>query len=122
MLYFFHMKKTLLAILLLTVCLLPVTAHAVFKFDSGSNIRDALQLTDKDAKTTVLDFIRYGLSLVGLIAVIMIIYGGIRYMTSGGNPDVIKNAREILKWSIIGLIVIILSQVIIATFVTLVPK
>ncbi|PIS41799.1 MAG: hypothetical protein COT25_01170 [Candidatus Kerfeldbacteria bacterium CG08_land_8_20_14_0_20_42_7] len=107
------MKKTLLITILVVLCLLPLGAHAVFKFDTGDIIKNSLPLSDKDAKTTVMDFVRYGLSLVGLIAVVMIIYGGIRYMTSRGNPDAIKNAREILKWSIIGLIVIIFSQVII---------
>lgn len=110
--YTYHMKKTFLVSLLLLLCIImPLVVHA-FEFDSGGAIRDALQLKDKDAKKTTIDFVRYALSFVGLIAVIMIIYAGARYMTSGGNQEVIQNARAILKWSIVGLFIIILSQAI----------
>jgi len=114
------MNRKCIVSILIILCLVPIAAHASFQFDAGSTIKDALQLSDKDTKTTTMDFVRYALSLVGLIAVVMIIYGGIRYMTSGGNQEVIQNARAILKWSIVGLVIIILSQVIMVTVVNFV--
>ncbi|MFA5030473.1 MAG: hypothetical protein WC495_02720 [Patescibacteria group bacterium] len=114
------MNKIFIVSLLLILCLAPVAVHASFKFDSGGVIKDALQLTDKNMQRTTMDFVLFALSIVGLIAVVMIIYSGIRYMTSGGNQEVIQNARAILKWSIVGLVVIILSQVILVTIVNIV--
>jgi len=43
------------------------------------------------------------------LAVIMLIYGGIRYAMSIGNEDQIKNAKRIIFWSIIGLVIALLA-------------
>lgn len=45
----------------------------------------------------------------GTVAVFFIIFGGIRFLTSGGDPKNVEAARKIITWAIIGLIVILLS-------------
>jgi hypothetical protein len=52
------------------------------------------------------------LSLVGAIAIILIIISGYRLMVSQGNPENIKNAREQLTAAIVGLLFVIFSLVI----------
>lgn len=47
--------------------------------------------------------------LVGAIAVIMLIIGGLRYVTSNGEADSIKGAKDTITYAIIGIIVAILS-------------
>ena len=42
---------------------------------------------------------------VGIIAVIVVVIGGIKYMTSQGEPDKIKTAKSTLTYAIIGLVV-----------------
>ena len=49
------------------------------------------------------------LGLVGTIALIMFIYGGIIWMTSAGSSDKIKKGREAIIWSVIGMAVIFAS-------------
>ena len=49
------------------------------------------------------------LFIVGILAVIMIIVGGIRYQTSGGDPAKVKAAQQTLTYAIVGLIVAILA-------------
>ena len=49
------------------------------------------------------------LSFTGLIAILFIVYSGIQYITSAGNPDQIGNAKKTLTYAVIGLIVVILS-------------
>lgn len=51
--------------------------------------------------------------IVGIIAVIMIIYGGLRYITSGGDSGSVGNAKNTLIYAIIGLIIVALAQVIV---------
>ena len=51
------------------------------------------------------------LSLSGGIVLISIIYAGYRIMTSNGNPEVLKSARERMTSAIIGLLFIIFSFV-----------
>jgi hypothetical protein len=48
--------------------------------------------------------------LVGIVAVIMVIYGGFRYITSGGDSGRVGNAKNTLIYAIIGLVVVALAQ------------
>lgn len=45
----------------------------------------------------------------GIVAVILIIYSGIRFITSGGDPKQVEGARKTMTYAIIGFIVILLS-------------
>ncbi len=51
--------------------------------------------------------------LVGAIAVIMIIFGGFRYVTSGGNDSSVSSAKNTILYAVIGLIIVALAQVIV---------
>jgi hypothetical protein len=51
--------------------------------------------------------------LVGIVAVIMIIYGGFRYITSGGDSGNVGNAKNTLIFAIVGLIIVALAQFIV---------
>jgi hypothetical protein len=48
--------------------------------------------------------------IVGIVAVVMIIYGGFRYITSGGDSGRVGNAKNTLIYAIVGLIIVALSQ------------
>ena len=51
--------------------------------------------------------------VVGIVAVIMIIVGGFRYITSGGNDASVTSAKNTILYAIIGLVVVALAQVIV---------
>lgn len=51
--------------------------------------------------------------IVGLIAVIMIIFGGFRYITSGGDSTKVNSAKNTILYAIVGLIIVALAQVIV---------
>lgn len=63
-----------------------------------------------DSVYTVVNWI---LIATGILAVVFIIVGGIRYVTSGGNPDKTKTAKLTIIYSVIGLAVAILASVIV---------
>jgi cytochrome bd-type quinol oxidase subunit 2 len=48
--------------------------------------------------------------VVGIVAVIMIIIGGLRYITSGGESSNITSAKNTILYAIIGLVVVALAQ------------
>lgn len=52
-------------------------------------------------------------AFVGILAVIMIIYAGFRYVTAGGDSGKVSNAKATLIYAIIGLVVAGLAQVIV---------
>jgi len=62
------------------------------------------------------------MGIVGSIALAMFIYGGLLWLTSGGNPDRIKKGKDILMWAIIGLVVIFVSYNLVSLIITTVAK
>ena len=52
-------------------------------------------------------------AIVGIIAVVMIILGGLKYITSGGDSSKVGSAKNTLLYAIIGLVIVVMAQVII---------
>lgn len=50
---------------------------------------------------------------VGAAAVIMIIIGGFRYVTSGGKEESVKGAKNTILYALVGLLVVALAQIIV---------
>lgn len=61
----------------------------------------------------VVRLINYALFFLGALALVFVIYGGVLYITSGGDADKTKKARDTLLYAIIGVIVIVLSYAIV---------
>ncbi len=51
--------------------------------------------------------------VVGVIAVIMIIIGGMKYITSGGESGKVTGAKNTILYAVIGLVVVALAQIIV---------
>jgi hypothetical protein len=49
--------------------------------------------------------VRALLSVVGVIALVMFVYGGFLWMTSAGNSEKVETAKQTLTWSAIGILV-----------------
>lgn len=101
------MKKAIPFLLILAFCL-PVASLAV-NFDPYGQIEnvDLGQPEEDEVPSMVVTVINIILSFLALIAVVLIIYGGFTYMLSGGNPEKMKKARDILIATAIGLIIVL---------------
>jgi len=62
-----------------------------------------------DLTTTIQYIINAIIFVVGIVAVVMVILGGIQYSTSQGAADKVKKAKDTIMYGIIGLIVAILA-------------
>lgn len=71
-------------------------------------------ITDKQAQEKINDILHTVINffslIVGVVAVIMIIYGGLKYITSGGDSGNVSGAKNTLIYAIIGLVIVALSQ------------
>lgn len=104
--------------LLLTVgsWLLPLS---VFAADDGT-----VELTNplgvNDPKVLVYRILKYSLGFLGILALVMIIYGGFLMLTSGGNADMVKKAKSTIIWASVGIVIVLGSwqilQFIFSTF------
>ena len=62
------------------------------------------------------------LYIVGIIAVIMLIIGGIRYVTSGGDAKKVTDAKNTVLYAIIGLVVAFLAFAIVNFVISALPS
>ena len=63
--------------------------------------------------TLIKDIINLLLYVLGAVAVIMIVIGGIKYTTSNGDSSAVTSAKNTIMYSVIGLIVAILAYAIV---------
>lgn len=61
----------------------------------------------------ITDLLNFLVGASAVVAVGLIIYAGITYMTAGGDPDNVKKASNILTAAIIGLCIVFLARVLI---------
>lgn len=93
-----------------------VDVNAVNVFDScaGNNTSAVCKATSTDNASNMIQIVINTLLFVlGIIAVIMIVIGGIRYTTSGGDPSGLKTARDTIIYSVVGLVVAIMAYAIV---------
>lgn len=97
----------------------PMQAHAQqLEADDllDSDFGDTAGLGQADLKTTIGQLIRVLLGFLGVVAVVIILLGGFKWMTAGGNDEKVAEAKRLIIAGIIGL-AIILSAYAIASFV-----
>ncbi len=96
-------------------------AHAQFDANDPSTILDDdfranTGLGDTDLQETIGGLINAVLGFLGIIAVIIVLFAGFKWMTAGGNDEKVQEAKKLLISGVIGL-AIIFSAWAIAQFV-----
>jgi TRAP-type C4-dicarboxylate transport system permease small subunit len=69
-----------------------------------------------DLKTTIQNIVRIIVGFLGIITIIIILAGGFKWMTSGGNEDKIGEAKKLISAGVVGLVVVLAAYAI-ASFV-----
>ncbi|MBI2051085.1 MAG: hypothetical protein HYT31_04800 [Parcubacteria group bacterium] len=83
-------------------------------------VEDAARINvgeERDLKFAIANIVNVVLGFLGILAVIIIMYAGFKWMTASGNEEQVGEARKMLLQAVIGLIIIMGAWVII-NFVT----
>jgi hypothetical protein len=107
------LKVLMIVALALTIALPAVTP--VLALDLGTGYVNT-GLGNVDPRTMAGNVINIALGFLGVLAVIIILIGGFKWMTAAGNEEAVEEAKKILMAGIIGLVIILASWGI-ATFV-----
>lgn len=94
----------------------PLTASALSLLDvmNGDYRGDGQPAELFDGNAAIIPrVINLMLFIVGVLAVIMLIWGGIRYVISGGDATKVKDAKNTILYAIVGLIVAILGYAVV---------
>jgi hypothetical protein len=74
-----------------------------------ATVDNSIELVNSDIRVIIAKIIRVVLSLLGAIAVSIVLYGGFVYMTAGGSEEKVSQAKKILMNAGIGLAIILSS-------------
>lgn len=117
------MKKFLLTLAMVMLAISPVFvfANAALAQNDplGFNRAQGIGFStpaENDPREIAVDIIQYLMTFLGIIAVVVILLGGFRWMTAAGNEDKVASAKKTIIAGAIGLI-IILAAFAIVTFV-----
>ncbi|MNH40243.1 hypothetical protein D3C73_102060 [compost metagenome] len=73
---------------------------------------DELNIPKVDGTTGISDILGIVYFVAGIVAVIVIIIAGFIYTTSGGDAGAVKKAKNMVLYSVVGIVVIALAFVI----------
>ncbi len=80
---------------------------------NGSNTDCQTGATTDNLNSLLSKVITIFSAVVGVIAVLMIIVGGLRYITSGGDSSKVSAAKTTIIYALVGLVIVALSQLIV---------
>ena len=63
----------------------------------------------RDLETNIIGIINAVIAVLGIVAVGVIIIGGISYMTSSGDAGKVKKAKDTILYGVIGLVICVLA-------------
>lgn len=117
---------SILALFSLSPALMPVVASAATSSAdnlacgvsgdiAGTTQCDATDTKDADNRINgiIAAAIRIFQVVVGLISVIMIIMGGLKYITSGGDATSVGSAKNTILYAVVGIVVVALAEIIV---------
>lgn len=109
------MKRKIFILILLVIINFILANNEVLSDDYGADGDNSFSNevtldnplgTTKDVNTLIGQIINGVLGVVGSLALLMFVYGGIVWMTAAGSPEKVQKGKNILIWATIGIVVI----------------
>jgi len=100
--------SALVVFLILPVFSLPALAEADDPFGLNVVNESGLVLSNEvDPRQAAINIINLVLTFLGLIALVIILIGGFKWMTAGGNEDKVGEAKKLMIAGVIGLVIVL---------------
>ena len=113
------MKKKLISLFIISLFVVPFLTLAPVSAQENNDVfglgfvdgtegnGDPIALGSKDPRSMAAQLINVILTLLGVIAVVIVLLGGFKWMTAAGNEDKVGEAKKILAAGVIGLVIIL---------------
>ena len=108
-------KKIILVLVLLSLIAAP-QALAIQNGFAPGNVPEGLT-ESTDLAGILMNITNYILGFITIIAVLMLIWGGIQYLTAAGDEGQVDAAKKTITYAIIGLVVVGISYAIVVVVV-----
>jgi len=109
------MKKITFAVTTLAIFTMTVMP-ALATLEWGEEYLTGTGLGTRELREAVMNIVNVALGFLGVLAILIILWGGFRWMTAGGSEDKVAEAKKVIVAGIIGL-VIILAALAITNFI-----
>ncbi|MFA5318268.1 MAG: pilin [Patescibacteria group bacterium] len=85
----------------------------------GSEFKTGSDVQVSQSTATIAQYIKaiyqYGIGIVGILAAVVLMFGGLLWLTAGGDAGRVSEAKEWIKASLLGLVIALCSYVILLT-------
>ena len=88
--------------------------HAAAAVDWGIGYAGNVCLGTREVRDVAVSVIQTLLGILGILALIIVLIGGFKWMTAGGNEENVASAKKTIAAGIIGLIIIFFAYAIVA--------
>ncbi len=111
--------KWVIAILLASnMVMVPAFVHAQNKVDvwgdeitgtsnTGLTVFEGIGLGNRDPRKIASSVVQVLLGFLGVIAVVLILFGGFKWMTAMGNEDKVDEAKKLISYGVVGLLIVL---------------
>lgn len=90
--------------------------NAINSNDNLNAFQTASGLGDADLSTMIGTLVKAILSLLGVVAILIVLYGGFKWMTAAGDETKVDGAKKLIISGIIGIVIVVAAYAI-ASFV-----
>ena len=104
--------------------LIPILSLALliwpsFTFAQLTNLKNATptSIQNADIYSIIGTFIQALLGFVGVLFIVMVIYGGVTWMTAGGDSGKVQKAKDTIVKALIGLVIIMSAYAIVYSII-----
>lgn len=111
---FIRLRRTFITVSIFLVFSFVLSSSALAQDEDilGVSYGAASGLGGGDVRIVVANIISVALALLGIIAVLLMLYAGFTWMTAGGNEDKVATAKKTIMYAVIGLAIIMTSYAI----------
>ena len=100
--------RNIIALSILSLVFLPMAGALALEVGI-EEVEDEIELGGRDIRSTAATIINVAMGLLGIIAVVIILIGGFKWMTAGGNEENVAGAKKMIIQGVIGLAIILAS-------------
>jgi hypothetical protein len=105
---------TIVGLLVVNAFALPLASAQTLINPTDNPVSDATGGVG-NFRQLALTIVNFFLGFLGILAVLMVIYGGFLYVTSAGKQEQVDEAKKILMYAAVGIIVIFISFALVNT-------
>jgi len=106
------MKKKIISLFVLLLILTPFVALRAELDEAAvgiTTVQDNIALSDTEPTIVITKVINIAMLFLGIIAVVVILIAGFKWMTAAGSDDKVSSAKKILMSGVIGLAIVLAS-------------